>query len=104
MTMSLQTVTVHVPAPQLPTLCTRLTTYLLHKHYAFLQTCHGAAHTDFDVFQQQHALVRVTLQAIDVQASLPMLASELPSTLAAEAVAIIHHLLAVGTPIAGPIT
>jgi hypothetical protein len=101
--MSLHTVTLRVPAPQLPMLFTRLTTYLLHNHYAFLQACHGATQTDFDVFQQQLPLVRLTLQSTDVHASAPILTSELPPTLAAEAIAIIQHLLSAMSPIVGPI-
>jgi hypothetical protein len=104
MTRSLQTVTLHVPAPQLPTLLTRLTTYLLHNHYAFLHTCHDATHADFDIFQQHHPLVRLTLRSTDAHGSTPMLASAPPPTLAAEAVGIIRHLLPAASSMADPVT
>jgi hypothetical protein len=102
MPTSQHTVTLHVPAQQLPVLLTRLTTYLLHNQYTFLQTCHHTTHTDFDIFQQQRPLVRLTLRSADVSQPIPdMWVSELPPTLAAEAVAIIHHLRQATSPRAG---
>jgi len=94
MTLPSHTVTLHVPERQLPVFCTRLTTYLLQHHYAFLQTCHDVTQNDFDILHQQHPLLRLTLRSADLSDSPPGLSlSALPPTLAAEAVAILQHLL-----------
>jgi hypothetical protein len=70
-----QTVILHFPLSRIPVIITRLTTYLLQKHYSFLQTYYDAGHVDFDIFNQQNQpLVRLTLQAgdgPDSSASLP---------------------------------
>ena len=53
------------PMSQVPTIVTRLTTHLLQHHYAFLQTCHDTTHSDFDIFQNQQPLVRLTLRSTE---------------------------------------
>ena len=88
------TVTLDFPASDLPAVLTRLTTYLLQQSYDFLQTSHAAGHVDFDVFSQQQPLVRLTLRAVEAGGSAPGRPTPvLPPTLAADAVALIHHLL-----------
>jgi hypothetical protein len=94
MATPLQTVTLLFPASQVPTIVTRLTTHLLQHHYAFVQTCHGTSHSDFDIFQDQQPLVRLTLRAVatpEAPSGAAVLASSPP--LAADAVGIIQHLL-----------
>jgi hypothetical protein len=90
----LQTVTLLFPVSHMPAIVTRLTTHLLQHHYAFLQTCHDTAHSDFDIFQNQQPLVRLTLRSaatLKAPSGATVLASS--STLAADAVGIIQHLL-----------
>lgn len=89
-----QTVTLYFPLSALPAVITRLTTYLLQKPYDFLQTSYADSHVDFDIFAQQHPLVHLTLRSAEEESPAPgMLAPVLPPTLAADAVALIHHLL-----------
>lgn len=92
--MALQTVTLHFPTSQLPTIATRLTAHLLQRQYSFLQTFHSPTHTDFDIFMPQQPLVRLSLQsaATPEAASTPAVFATFPC-LAADAVGIIHHLL-----------
>ena len=98
MTRPFHAVTLHVPEQQLPVFCTRLTTYLLHNHYAFLQTCQDATQSDFDIVHQQHPLLCLTLRSADRPGSPPGVSlPDLPSTLAAEAVTILQHLLQAGS-------
>jgi hypothetical protein len=94
MTLPLQTVTLHLPALQIPVLITRLTAYLLHHRYNFLQTCYDATHFDFDIFKEQQPLVRLTLRPAATPEALaePVVLAALPH-LAADAVDIIQHLL-----------
>jgi hypothetical protein len=94
MALPLQTVTLFFPMSQVPTIVTRLTTHLLQHHYAFLQTCHDTTHSDFDIFQNQQPLVRLTLRSTETpeaSSGAAVLASSPP--LAADAVGIIQHLL-----------
>jgi hypothetical protein len=66
----------------------------LQHHYDFLQTCHDITHSDFDIFQNQQLLVRLTLRAAETPeapSGAAVLASSPP--LAADAVGIIQHLL-----------
>jgi hypothetical protein len=92
--MPLQTVTLHLPAPQLPIIITRLTTHLLQHQYQFLQTCYDATHSDFDIFKEQQPLVRLTLRLIATPGAPgePVALATLPPR-AADAVSIIQHLL-----------
>jgi len=97
MTRPFHTVTLHVPAPQLPVFCTRLTTYLLYNRYAFLQTCHNVTQSDFDILHQQQPLLRLTLRSADMPGSPPNPSlPTLPPALPAEAVAILQYLLQAG--------
>jgi hypothetical protein len=94
MATPLQTVTLLFPVSQVPTIVTRLTTHLLQHRYAFLQTCHDTTYSDFDIFQDQQPLVRLTLRAAvtpEIPSGATVLASSPP--LAADAVGIIQHLL-----------
>jgi hypothetical protein len=94
MAMPLQTVTLLFPVAQVPIIVTRLTTHLLQHRYDFLQTCHDTTHADFDIFQNQRPLVRLTLRAAETPEALSgaaVLASS--PALAADAVGIIQHLL-----------
>jgi hypothetical protein len=94
MTMPLQTVTLHFPASQVPTMVTRLTTHLLQHRYDFLQTFHHPTHFDFDIFKEQQPLVRLTLRCAEAPEALAgpaVLASSAPLT--ADAMAIVQHLL-----------
>jgi hypothetical protein len=70
----------YFPSARLPAIITRLTTYLLHHQYDFLQTCHDASHMDFDILMQRdHPPVRLILRAGDGPAtSLESLASQQP--------------------------
>lgn len=87
-------VTLYVPSSDLPTVLTRLTTYLLHNSYDFLQTSYATSHVEFEIFAQQHPLVHLTLRCVEAgSATSETLAPVLPSTLAADAVALIQHLL-----------
>jgi hypothetical protein len=104
MSLPFHTVTLQVPEPQLPVFSTRLTTYLLHHHYTFLQTYHDATQSDFDIVHQQHPLFRLTLRSAARSASSPGVSRPaLPPTLAAEAVAILHHLLQAGASLEEPV-
>lgn len=59
-----QTIPLRCAPEYLPALMTRLTTYLLHHQYDFMQTCHDANHADFDVLASpEHPAVRLSLQA-----------------------------------------
>jgi hypothetical protein len=94
MAKPLQTVTLLFPVSQVPTIVTRLTTHLLQHHYAFLQTCHDTSHYDFDIFQDQQPLIRLTLRSAETPeapSGVAVLAVSPP--LAADAVGIIQHLL-----------
>jgi hypothetical protein len=94
MALPLQTVTLLFPVSHMPTIVTRLTTHLLQHHYAFLQTCHDTTHSDFDIFQNQQLLVRLTLRSaatLEAPSEATVFASS--PTLAADAVGIIQHLL-----------
>jgi hypothetical protein len=94
MAQPLQTITLLFPVSQVPTIVTRLTTHLLQHHYAFLQTCHDTTHSDFDIFQDQQPLVRLTLRSAETPEA-PSEAAVLAASppLAADAVGIIQHLL-----------
>ena len=97
--MPLQTVTLHFPASQVPTMVTRLTTHLLQHRYDFLQTFHDPTHFDFNIFKEQQPFVRLTLQGAETPetpAGPAILASSPPLT--ADAVAIIQHLLRPSQP------
>ena len=89
------TVILHFPTAQLPAMITRLTTYLLHYQYSFLQTCHEAGHVEFDVFTQQtQPLVRLTLRGVDeVGSGAEALVAPVPHTLAVDALHLVQHLV-----------
>jgi len=81
MTQSTPTVTLHIPASQMSVVLARLTAFLLHARYAFLQTFHSAGHTDIDMFDQhQQLLVRCTLRVAAAPVSTPR-ESPAPGTL-----------------------
>jgi hypothetical protein len=94
MALASQSITLYVPLLHLPALITRLTTYLLQKSYDFLQTSHAAGQVDFEIFAQQQPLVHLTLQAVEAAGPTGgILPPTLPPTLAADALALMHHLL-----------
>lgn len=93
MTSALPVATVHVPALHLPALLSRLTTYLLEQNATFLQTLHDERRVDFDVFRQQVPLLRLAIHATDApEAALAVVPPTSPPALAADAMAILHHL------------
>ena len=72
MTPPLPTVTCSIAAAQMSTVLTRLSTFLLHGHYAFLHTFHSPEHCDIDIFdQQQRLLLRCTIQVPQADAAVP---------------------------------
>jgi hypothetical protein len=72
MTPSTPTITIHSPAVQQPVVLTRLTEFLLHAHYAFLQTFHSAERSDIDIFDQhQQLLVRCTIREAETDRHMP---------------------------------
>ena len=75
MTPSTPTITIHSPAVQQPVVLTRLTEFLLHAHYAFLQTFHSAERSAIDIFDQhQQLLVRCTILEAETDRRMPGLA------------------------------
>jgi hypothetical protein len=84
----------HFPPDRLPTIITRLTTYLLHHQYDFLQTCHDASHMDFDILAQpDRPAVRLVLRASNEPAtSFESLASQQPP-LPKAVLPLLQHLL-----------
>ena len=99
MTHPMPIVTLHIAASQMSVVLARLTTFLLHARYAFLQTFHSAEHTDVDIFDQhQQQLVRCTLRVADTAAPVPVLSmSATPGALAADLMALLHDLAPGGT-------
>ena len=94
MALPLQTVTLRFPSSQVPTMVTRLTTHLLQRRYDFLQTCYDTTHADFDIFQGQQPLVRLTLQSThSPEAPSEPMVLAVPPALTADALGIIQHLL-----------
>ena len=94
MALPLQTVTLRFPSSQVPTMVTRLTTHLLQHHYDFLQTCYDTTYSDFDIFQGQQLLVRLTLRSFHPsEAPSEPMALALSPALTADALGIIQHLL-----------
>ena len=72
MTPSMPTITIHSPAVQQPVVLTRLTAFLVHARYAFLQTFHSAEHSDIDIFDQhQQLLVRCTIREAEPDRRMP---------------------------------
>jgi hypothetical protein len=66
------TIIIHSPAVQQPVVLTRLTAFLLHARYAFLQTFHSAGHSDIDIFDQhQQLLVRCTIREAETDRRMP---------------------------------
>ena len=103
MTPSTPTVTVHSTASQMPVVLARLTTWLVHTGYAFLQTFHSPD-ADIDVFdQRQQLLVRCTIRETETDTRVPV-SSVLPAleTMAPELVALIQDLVQVCTTPAEP--
>ena len=95
MTQPTPTVTIHSTASQMPVVLARLTTGLLHAHYAFLQTCHSTGHVDIDVFdQRQQHLVHCTIRETEADTLVPAL-SVWPAqeTMAPDLVPLIHELV-----------
>jgi hypothetical protein len=88
-------VDLHVPTDRLPAMITRLTTYLLHYQYSFLQTCHEAGHVEFAVFTQPaQPLIRLTLRGVDGAGSgAEACVAAVPRTLAEDAVHLVQHLV-----------
>ena len=90
-----QSVTLHFPLAHMPVIITRLTTYLLERHWSFVQTRYHAERADFDVFDSQHQpLIGVRLQVADrpdpASETLAILA---PRPLNTEATRLLQHLL-----------
>jgi hypothetical protein len=98
MTQPTPTVTIHSTVVQMPVVLARLTTFLLHARYAFLQTFHSAGYTDIDVFDQQRHLVHCTVRetAPDTLVAAP---SVLPAqeTMAPDLVTLIQALVQAST-------
>ena len=95
MTQSTPTVTIHSTAPQMSVVLTRLTTFLMHARYAFLQTWHSAGHSDIDVFDQHqqllvHCIIRET--ETDILVPVPSVAPAL-ETLAPDLEPLIRELV-----------
>ena len=73
MTPSTPTVTIHSTALQKPVVLAHLTAFLLHAHYAFLQTFHSAEYSDIDIFDQhQQLLVRCTIREVEPDRRMPV--------------------------------
>jgi hypothetical protein len=100
MTTSPPTVTLYVSATQQPMLRTRLTTYLLHHHYAFLHTYHTPAQEEFVILQSHNPLLCLTLQSVD--APPPHVSSDLGRTVGTAMQALLRHLLQAVSPIVAP--
>src|SRR5262252_3284920 len=104
MTPSAPTVTIHSTASQMSVVLARLTIYLVHAGYAFLQTFHSAGHSDIDVFDQHqqllvHCIIRETEP--DTRVRVP---SVLPAleTMAPDLVTLIQELVQACTTPAEP--
>ena len=95
MTPPAPAVTFHISVSQMSVVLSRLTTFLLHAPYAFLQTFHSAEHTDVEVFDQhQQLLVRCTLRVADTDAPVPPpLVSLAQEALAADLVSLLRELV-----------
>jgi hypothetical protein len=95
MTPSTPTITIHSPAVQQPVVLTRLTEFLLHAHYAFLQTFHSAERSDIDIFDQhQQLLVRCTIREAEIDRHMPGLSvSPAQEALPENLVTLIHALV-----------
>lgn len=94
MIQPLPTVTCAIAAAQMSTVLTRLSTFLLHGHYAFLHTFHSPEHCDIDIFdQQQRRLLRCTIQVLQADAVPASRMSAAPGTLAMDLVSLLHDLV-----------
>ena len=95
MTPPTPTVTIHSTALQMPVVLARLTTFLVHARYAFLQTCHSAGHADIDVFDQhQQHLVRCIIRETETDTLVPTPAVwSAQETMAPDLVSLIHELV-----------
>ena len=104
MTQPPPTVTIHSSASQIPVVLARLTTWLLHAHYAFLQTFHRARHADIDVFDQhQQLLVHCTIQETETDTPVPAPSVlSAPGTMAPDLVTLIHDLVQACTATSEP--
>jgi len=95
MTPSAPTVTIHSTASQMSVVLARLTIYLVHAGYAFLQTFHSTKHSDIDVFDQhQQLLVHCIIRETETDTRVPV-PSVLPAfeTMAQDLVTLIHNLV-----------
>jgi hypothetical protein len=104
MTPSIPTVTIHSTASQMLVVLARLTTWLVHASYAFLQTFHSPGHADIDVFDQhQQLLVHCTIRETETDTRVPV-PSVLPAleTMAPDLVALIQDLMQACTTPAEP--
>jgi hypothetical protein len=104
MTLSTPTVTIHSTAPQMPVVLARLTTWLVHTGYAFLQTFHSTAYADIDVFDQhQQLLVHCIIRETETDTHVPV-PSVLPAleTMAPALGTLIHDLVQACTTPAEP--
>ena len=94
MTPPLPTVTCSIAALQMSTVLTRLSTFLLHGHHAFLHTFHSPEHCDIDIFdQQQRLLLRCTIQVMQADAVPAPRVSAAQGTLATDLVALLQDLV-----------
>lgn len=94
MIQPLPTVTCAIAAAQMSTVLTRLSTFLLHGHYAFLHTFHSPEYCDIDIFDQQRLLLRCTIQVLEADAAVPAsLVSAAPGTLVTDLLSLLQDLV-----------
>jgi hypothetical protein len=104
MTQSMPTVTIHSTALQMSVVLARLTTFLVHARYAFLQTFHSTGHSDIEVFDQhQQLLVHCIIRETETDTLVPV-PSVWPAleTMAPDLVTLIHNLVQACTAPAEP--